>query len=230
MNVIIQSQQNPIDKEKEIEEKKRKDKILILQTILIIIKIVMFIISLIWLFKVRKNAKNEPKNRALYIKDNPLNYCYEDDFCCDKLLDYQKKGAFITFDLRVKKIKKYSTALIVLFFIFIGLIIIAVVLAFVFKAYSDIFYIYCNFCIFFSFANVVLSIVFLSLFVVSHYKSNFHDFERFSECRYLKKNFQRDYNFVYKIKDFLETPIILGIINEFIDCILLTATLEPNFK
>ena len=56
------------------------------------------------------------------------------------------------------------------------------------------------FYLFFIFA-AILSIVFAILLMHYYSKGDYSDFEEFSRCRYLSKQFRRDYDFIFKIKN-----------------------------
>ena len=58
-------------------------------------------------------------------------------------------------------------------------------------------------------------IVFCILFAVHYSKSNFDEFNEFTKCRYLNKQFRKDYDFIYSIKDGFQTPLVFIILLEF---------------
>ena len=82
------------------------------------------ILIIIWLFKILVNAKNEPSNRSRYISKEPLNYYTEGDFCYEYYEKFIKNGAIDTFGFPMKKIKKYTRALLATIFISIGSLIL----------------------------------------------------------------------------------------------------------
>ena len=83
----------------------------------------------------------------------------------------------------------------------------------------------------FALIRIILSILDLIFFIiisVNYYKSNFDDFEDFSECKYfIDTDFNKDYDFVFVVKRnfkkfFILTLITIGlnIIEEIITLIL----------
>jgi hypothetical protein len=175
----------------------------------------MIILIIIWLFKITKNAKNEPTNRSRYIDKDPGFYYEEGEFCYDNYEKYILKGAFDTFGLRIKRIKKYSRAVLATIFISLGSMIMVII----FSELKD-----CNenfasyFIGLFSFFYVISDILCLAFAIVlahDYFKSNFSDFEKFSKCRYLMKQFKKDYNFIFIIKDEFKMPFIFILFFEF---------------
>ena len=102
------------------------------------------------------------------------------------------------FDLKINKLKKWAIALIVLipgFFIFI----------FVVACFPWL--------VILLFFDFILIIFFL--FAVHYSKINFDEFNEFTKCRYLNKQFRKDYDFIYSIKDGFQTPLVFIILLEF---------------
>ena len=195
----------------------------IIQLILSIINLVIFILGLIWLFKVKNNAKNEPANRDSYIYDDPLNYYIEGDFCYDKSLVYPDKGAFNIFDLRMKKIKKYSKALIVIYLITIIITVITMIfnilaktkLKYKKKCVSIIYLLLLIIIL----TIAILSFVFFIILSVHYFKGKFDDFEDFSDCKFLTNDFKSDYHFVSVVKNNFIKFFILNIISIALSCV-----------
>ena len=132
------------------------------------------------------------------------------------------------FDIPIKKIKKYTQALLSTIFISIGSLAIATILVNIGKhQYNDSLSIGFAFCfyIFFILA-VILSFVFAILLGHYYFKGNYSDFEEFSRCRYLTKKFKIDYNFIFKIKDEFKMPFILIFISAFFNFIKLIAEVQ----
>ena len=192
---------------------------------LLIVYLATFIIIIIGLFKLLHNSKNEPKNRNIYIRKDPSNYYDEGEFCYDNYENFIIKGALDIFDIPIKKIKKYTQALLSTIFISIGSLAIASILVCIGKSqynHSLSIGFACCFYIFFILA-VILSFVFTILLGYYYFKGNYSDFEEFSRCRYLTKKFKIDYNFIFKIKDEFKMPFILILISEFFNFIKLIA-------
>ena len=174
----------------------------------IIFTLIVFIMVYIWLCKIIHYAKSEPKNRNKYIIAERLKYYEEGEFCEEKYSDFISKGAYETFDLPIKKIKKWAIAEIVLIPLFLILICIG---SSCLRKYIEIF-------IFLAFIDFVLIIVFGFLFTIDYSDCNFDEFTEFSRCRYLHKRFREDYDHIYSIKDGFQTPLILIIIIEVTSC------------
>ena len=184
---------------------------------LVIAYLATFILIIIWLFKLLHNAKNEPTNRIRYIKKEPSNYYDEEEFCFDNYEKFIMKGALDTFDIPLKKIKKYTRALLGTIFISIGSIIIAIILLIVgikcsFKGWSQ--GLKELFSLIFLLSSI-LSIAFAIVLAHYYFKGKFNDFEEFSRCRFLTKRFRKDYDFIFKIKSEFKMPFVLILISEF---------------
>ena len=205
---------------------KRKKTILYIRIVFSIVLITFTIISLVWLFKVKNySKKEEPYHRDKYLieGDDPLNYYTEGDFCYDHYYSYLIKGAFKDLDIRMKKIHKYSIYLIKLFFI--DLILFFLIIPFRFISQNDKIE---SIKIILSIFSSIISILELIFFIIlskDYYKSNFDDFEDFSECVYFKdSDFNKDYDFVFVVKNNYENFFFLTLITiglNFIKIILI---------
>ena len=186
---------------------------------LLLIYLALIILIIIWLFKLLKNTKSEPKNRISYIAKDPSNYYEEHEFCYIEYERFLIKGAFDTFDLRIKRIKKYCKAVLATIFIAIGSLIMMVIFFCLSKCDIDL-GIGCS-GLFFVFAliSVILCIAFSIVLAHHYFKSDFNAFEEFSKCRYLTSQFKRDYNFIFTIKDEFKMPFVLILLTEFFNCI-----------
>ena len=122
------------------------------------------------------------------------------------------KGAFDDLDIRMTKIHKYSKALIYIFFIDLMFVIFYIILDIIRKRkeFGCIEYI-------FALIRIILSILDLIFFIiisVNYYKSNFDDFEDFSECKYfIDTDFNKDYDFVFVVKRNFKKFFILTLIS-----------------
>ena len=145
--------------------------------------LIVFIVCIVYLFKVNNNAKDEPTNRGGYITSDPYSYYTEGDFCLDHLEPYVDKGAFKEFDLRIKKIKKFSTILIAILFVKMALSLLASFLGLCCESKK------CScFILILLFLSLVAEVLFLIFFIiisVHYFKSKFSKFEKFEECKYL---------------------------------------------
>ena len=192
--------------------------------ILFICYLVVFILTIIWIFKVHSNAKSEPKLRSSYIIEGYSTYYIEDEFCYDYYELFLTKGALDIFDIPMSKIRKFCKALISTIFISIGsAVIMGVFIAFNFKdncpeLLTNILGIL--FLIFFL-LSIILSIIFSIILMHYYSKGNYSDFEEFSRCRYLSKKFRKDYDFVFRMKNEYKLPYAIIIITEFFSFIKL---------
>ena len=169
--------------------------------------LVIFIVCVVYLFKVNQNAKDEPTNRGGYIMYDPYDYYTEGDFCIDHLEPYVSKGAFKEFNLRIKKIKRYSTILIVILFVKMGLSLLAICCKN--KKCSCFILIL----LLLSLVGEVIFLIFFIIISVHYFKSKFNKFNDFSKCKYLGSSFEKDYDFVYDLKKHFKIFFILGLIS-----------------
>ena len=116
------------------EKKKCQDSLDITASgLLVIAYLVTLILIIVWLFKILHNVKKAPSNRNIYIKKDPSNYYEEGEFCYDNYENFIIKGALDSFGLPIKKLKKYTRALLGTIFISIGSIIISLIFIFITK-------------------------------------------------------------------------------------------------
>lgn len=189
---------------------------------LMIVYYAVFILIIIWLFKLLHNAKNEPTNRIRYINKDPSNYYDEGEFCFDICEKFIMKGALDTFDIPLKNIKKYTRALLGTIFISIGSIIVATIFLLVGKkvySFEEWSKICSHFFALILFLSIILSLVFAIVLAHYYFKGNYSDFEEFSRCRFLSKRFRTDYDFIFKIKGEFKMPFVLILISEFFNFI-----------
>ena len=186
----------------------------IVTSIFIILSIIILIVCIVFLFKIRKNAKNEPSPRTPYYNyDDVSNYYVSGDFCYNHLDTYIEKGAFADFDIKMSKIRKYSTVLLSLYFVQLALLIFAFVLPFLLS--------YCESCTkvlpcIFLLINTIVGIISLVFFIILSYyiyKGKFGDLKTFSKCEYLTRKFQTDYDFAFKIKNNFKKFFIMTIVS-----------------
>jgi len=192
---------------------------------LFLIYLAMIILIIIWLFKLIRNTKDEPNNRERYVVKKPSNFYFEGEFCYDNYKKFISKGAFDTFGIRIKKIKRYSNALISTIFIGFGALLLVLPIALCIKKLINpsaeaMICIFVMFCIVFI-LSIILSLAFAIVLAHHYFKSKFNDFEEFSKCRYLAKKFKTDYDFIFEIKEEFNMPFVLILITEFINCIKL---------
>ena len=181
----------------------------ILKTIKFILSLVIFVLSILclyWLIKVYDNADDEPLNRVKYIDEYNGNYdeLYRlGELCYAHYEPFLIIGAFEDFDIRMKKIRKFSLAIIITFFISfiisilnLGVVLGGALLKCAGKVLSVISLIFGIISILAS----ILAFIFFIILSVHYFKSNFGDFEDFNDCAYINLYFDYDYDFVYVVK------------------------------
>ena len=196
----------------------------VIKLLLGIAVLVLTIVSLAYLVKVKNHAHNEPTNRGYYIDDDPLNYYSEGDFCYDKYRNYESQGAFKIFDIKMKKIRQYSKALLATYIV--GLVLS--VLSILFNVIQQLCMpnINCIGCFLLlvnllNIINSILTIIFFIILSVNYYKGEFGDFEDFSKCSYFNDSFRKDYHFVSVVKDNFKKFFILYLISIILNIISL---------
>ena len=201
--------------------------------ILSLVILVLSILCLYWLIKVYDNADDEPLNRIKYINEEQG---YHDelyrlgDLCYDHYEPFIIIGAFEDFDIRMKKIRKFSLAIIVTFFIsfILSILSLGVILGgALFKCGGKILSLISLIAEIITILASILAFIFFIILSVHYFKSNFGDFEDFNDCIYLNSRFDDDYDFVYVVKDnykrfFIVYLIVfvLGIVNNILERIL----------
>ena len=201
------------------------DKVIsIVKTLFGLLSMIIMILCVVYLFKVRNNANEEPENRIKYINDNAyLNEYSEGDFCYNHYTPYLTDGAFKDFDIRMKKIRKFSTALLILFFVSLFLSILSFIIKIMYKSC-------CNthekciaaILIIIFLAKIIitiLSLVFFIILSVHYFKSKFSDFKDFSRCHYLGNGFREDYHFAFVVKNNFLKFFVLTVISLFLNCV-----------
>ena len=173
--------------------------------------IVLSILCIVWIAKVYKNAKDEPTDRVKYYYDennhqieiSEIPYS-QGEFCHDHFQSFLAKGAFEDLDVRMKKIRKFSLASIILVCISFGLVIINLIIILLLvlcKCGQDAFIIILPILLILSLLSSLLAFIFFIILSVHYFKSNFDDFDKFSDCTYLASYFHKDYDFVHVVKD-----------------------------
>jgi len=194
--------------------------------------LITFILIIVWLFKIHGNAKSEPKLRSHYIIEEPSTYYREDEFCYEKYEPFLAKGALDTFDIPMSKLRKFCKALISTSLISIVSIILGGVFALIgkkqygskkdrFMSFGMLFYIV-------FFLGFILSIIFAIILMHYYSKGDYSDFEEFSRCRYLTRQFRKDYDFVFSMKNEYKMPYAIIIITEIFNFIKLIAENNPD--
>ena len=178
--------------------------------ILSLATIVLSILCIVWIVKVYNNADDEPSDRQLYCKDEngipniPGDFYSAGDFCFEHYQSYLDKGAFEDLDIRMKKIKKFSLATIIIFSISFGLIFISfimIIIGLIAECGANYFKVIIPIISILGFLASILTFIFFIILSVHYFKSNFDDFDKFNDCAYLNPHFDKDYDFVNVVKD-----------------------------
>ena len=216
---------------KEHENKYRKDLNECSTGILMICYLITFILIIVWLFKIHGNAKSEPKLRSHYIIEEPSTYYREDEFCYEKYEPFLAKGALDTFDIPMSKLRKFCKALISTSLISIGSIILMGVFVLIGKnkiLKQDLFMCFGLLFYTFFYLGFILSIIFAIILMHYYSKGDYSDFEEFSRCRYLSRQFKKNYDFVFNMKNEYKMPYAIIIITEIFNFVKLVAESNPN--
>ena len=180
----------------------------VVKCILSLAVIVLSILCIVWIAKVYSNADDEPTDRSKYYLDENgyfivLSYV-AGEFCFEHYQSFLDKGAFEDFDIRMKKIKKFSLATIIIFSISFGITIInltMIIVGLICECRANFFKIIIPVFLILSLLSSILTLIFFIILSVHYFKSNFDDFDEFSKCEYLNPYFDKDYDFVYVVKN-----------------------------
>ena len=183
----------------------------VVKCILSLAVIVLSILCIIWIAKVYSNADDEPTDRIkyYYYDENgnfidPNSLYVAGEFCFEHYQSFINKGAFEDFDIRMKKIKKFSLATIIIFSISFGITIInltMIIVGLICECRANFFKIIIPVFLILSLLSSILALIFFIILSVHYFKSNFDDFDEFSKCEYLNPYFDKDYDFVYVVKN-----------------------------
>lgn len=212
-----------------LEEKYRNKCNIAISGYLFICYLIALILIIIWLFKLNKNAKNEPKSRDIYIIEDPSTYYREDEFCYENYEPFIVKGALDIFGIPTSKIRKFCKALLSTIFISLGLIILSIIFLAVGKSKGyDGMEIFGFFLYFLAVISIILSIIFAIILIHYYSKGNYRDFDEFYRCRYLLQQFRKDYSFVFDIETGYQMPISIIVLTEFFNFIKLITENSPD--
>jgi len=173
---------------------------------LIIIKlgitIAFIVINCIWLFSIIKNSKKEENFIEV---DNSWGVSEDPNGVCEKnIVSYLSEGAHETFNFKMKEINKYSTGLVSILLIQVGLdfifYVILICTCIVQKTEALTGYTY--FYIIVSGIISLLNFIFFILFSVYYYKGKIREFKDFGECGFfIQSVFQDAFNYVFIVFD-----------------------------
>ena len=200
----------------------------IICTILIItlsISVIFITLNFVWLFPVMNDSKKkEPPNeirQSLILYESNSGIQYDCDY---NLISFLDKGAFETFNIKMKQIHKYSTGLISILFIDIGLSVIAfvaIIILTIVKSNSDAtVFIYCCQKLLNALCEI-LNLIFFILLSVYYYKGKYKELEDFSTCYFFDYDrFMDTYDFIFKVQKNYKKVFILNIIFLSLNCCL----------
>ena len=195
--------------------------------ILSLASLVLSILCIVWIAKVYSNADNEPSNRGIYCLDengDPINlntFYSAGEFCYDHYQAFLDKGAFEDLDIRMKKIKKFSLAIIITFSISFGLTFISLIMIIIglIAECRENYFLVIPIIALLGYLASIVSFIFFIILSVHYFKSNFDDFDKFRDCEYLNPSFDKDYDFVDVVKDNYLKSFIVYIIVFVLNCI-----------
>ena len=194
-----------------------------IKSIFSIISIIFLILCLIYLFKIKNNAKDEPIPRDQYIDEEYSDFYIQGDFCYEHYYKYDQIGAFEDFDIRMEKMKKYATALISIYFISLAALVLSLLLIIlsctICKPVEKCLSVILIILIVINSIAAIIGLVFFIILSYHYYRSGFDDFERFSECKYLSQGFLNDYHFVSVVKDSFKKVFIINILTFILSCV-----------
>ena len=186
---------------------------LLIKAIFSLLLFIISILCIIWLFKVKNNSKKEPIDRSTYIDEDYLDFYKEGDFCYNHYNTYIEYGALEDFDIRIKKIKTFSKALLITYFISLILLLLIFGLSICLTSETGclakilviLFLLYI--------INLLLNLIFFIVASIHYFKSKWNDFDEFSNCRYLNRHFDNEYDFVYDVDNNYKKFFILNIVS-----------------
>ena len=195
--------------------------------ILSLASLVLSILCIVWIAKVYSNADNEPSNRVIYCQNESGITLYHSDFysagdfCYDHYQAFLDKGAFEDLDIRMKKIKKFSLAIIITFSISFGLTFISLIMIIIglIAECRENYFLVIPIIALLGYLASIVSFIFFIILSVHYFKSNFDDFDKFRDCEYLNPSFDKDYDFVDVVKDNYLKSFIVYIIVFVLNCI-----------
>ena len=176
-----------------------------------IISLILFILKLVCLFIIMLKSKTkEPSIEERYtVLNNITDWNFFDwnstEFKCteEQLENFLDNGIYVTFNFKMKKIKRYSRGLLGLAFIdaFFSLCFFLTCLL-DFSLFQDKKEQYYNMITLLAFIIIIfiLNLIFFILLSVYYYKGNYGDFLDFRECEFIDvDNFDNIYGYISKV-------------------------------
>ena len=181
------------------------------------IPVVFITLNCVWLFPVMNNSKKkEPPmetRESLVLYNSNSEYTYE---CNNNLDSFLEKGAYETFNINMKQIHKFSTGLISILLIEVGLSVIGfitiIILAIVKPDSDAVVWIYCCYKLLDTLLSL-LNLIFFIILSVYYYKGKYNEFKDFSNCYFFDyNNFMENYGSVFEVQKNYKKVFILDII------------------
>ena len=167
--------------------------------------------------------ENSKKEEAFVEVDNSrLTSSADPSGVCEKYLyDYLEEGVHETFDFKMKDIKKYSTGLVSILFISLGmdLLLVLVIIISICCHLNDAIVACVTIHTILSSMLSTLNLIFFILFSVYYYKGKIKDFEDFSECDFFIESFFRDtFSYIFIVYDNCKKVFITDLIFICLNC------------
>jgi len=172
----------------------------------------LMILNFVWLFPVMINSKKEEPLVEIGSILSPnydtldLDNLKSSKSDCEKnIYDIDKEGVYETFNFKMKEIHAYSTGLVAILFIQIGLFIILLFIICIFSTGSVRAYAELLGCIFIThiIMTVIISLLNLTFFIlllVYFYKGKIDEFKDFSECSFFDEtNFNKTFGYIFSV-------------------------------
>ena len=192
------------------------------------ISLTLIILNFVWLFPVMNNSKKEEplvENTNILLPNynnidlDSIRYSKGD---CDKnLYDIYEDGVYETFNFKMKEIHKYSTGLVSILFIQIGLdllYIVGLIISALINSETCGGIIVILYLILPKIA-LLLNLIFFILFSVYFYKGKIDDFKYFRECSFFdERNFNKAYDYIFLVYKNSLKVFIVNLIYISINC------------
>jgi len=182
----------------------------------------LIILNFVWLFPVMNNSKKEEPIVEIdsllktdYHSIDLSSYSSSKGDCEKNLYDMSEDGVYETFDFKMKEIHRYSTGLVSILFIQIGieiLFIIGLIIAALIKSSSCGGIMVIIYLILPQIGSL-LNLIFFILFSVYYYKGRIDDFKYFSECHFFdERNFNKNYGYIFLLYKNCKKVFIVNLI------------------
>jgi hypothetical protein len=191
------------------------------------LSLTLIILNFVWIFPVMNNSKEEPlvEIGSILAPDNSnldLDSLRSSKGDCNKnLYDIYEDGVYETFNFKMKEIHLYSTGLVSILFIQIGLDILYIAALFISILINskDCGIIIVLFYLILPKIALLLNLIFFILFSVYFYKGKIDDFKFFSECSFFdERNFNKTYDYIFIVYNNCKKAFIVNLIYVCLNC------------